>query len=84
VNALPCNGDDALAERSDALRPRFESEYMTTDELAAYIRTPAETVRYWRHMGAGPKAFKLGRRVLYDRADVQEWLAEARRTRSTT
>lgn len=27
---------------------------------------------------AGPKSFKVGRRVLYLRTDVEQWLAEAR------
>jgi len=54
------------------------SEYMTTDEVAELSRTSAETVRYWRHVGKGPKSFKVGRRVLYDRADVQAWLDAAK------
>ena len=52
--------------------------YLTTAELAAIIRTPPETVRYWRHVGYGPRSFKLGRRVLYDQADVTAWIAEQR------
>ena len=40
-------------------------EYLTTEEVAQKLRTPAETVRYWRHVGKGPKSFKIGRRVLY-------------------
>lgn len=53
-----------------------DHEYMTTAELAALVRTPVETVRYWRHVGRGPRSFKVGRRVLYRRADVQAWLDE--------
>lgn len=51
---------------------------MTTQEVAQVLRTPAETVRYWRHIGKGPASFKLGRRVLYARADVEKFVAEAR------
>lgn len=50
--------------------------YMTTEELAELLRTSPETCRYWRHNGTGPKSFKVGRRVLYDRADVQAWLTD--------
>lgn len=32
--------------------------------------------RYWRHLGTGPKSFRLGRRVLYRRHDVERWLAD--------
>ncbi|MCM3554011.1 DNA-binding protein [Janibacter melonis] len=41
------------------------------------MRTPAATLRYWRHTGTGPKGFKLGgRRVMYRRQDVDTWLTE--------
>lgn len=52
--------------------------YMTTAEVAELLRTPAETVRYWRHVNRGPASFKIGRRVLYAREDVEKFLAEAR------
>ncbi len=54
------------------------SQYLITEEVAELVRTEAETVRYWRQIGKGPKSFKVGRRVLYLRADVDAWLAEAR------
>lgn len=54
-------------------------EYLTTAEVAEMLRTPAETVRYWRHVGGkGPRSFKVGRRVLYAREDVEQFIAEAR------
>jgi hypothetical protein len=37
---------------------------LTTDEVADRYRTTPETVRYWRHIGKGPRSFKVGRRVL--------------------
>ncbi|MEQ6901813.1 helix-turn-helix domain-containing protein [Nocardioides sp. YIM 152588] len=54
--------------------------FLTTAEVAELLRTPTETVRYWRHVGKGPKSFKVpgGRRVLYAREDVEEFIAEAR------
>jgi DNA-binding transcriptional MerR regulator len=55
--------------------------YMTTAEVAGHCRAAPETVRYWRHIGTGPKHFKVGRRVLYDPADVEAWIDEPR-TRS--
>ena len=47
---------------------------LTVEEVAAQLRVPAATVRYWRHQGVGPKSFKVGRRVLFDAADVRDWL----------
>ena len=54
------------------------AEYLTTEELAEILRTPAETVRYWRNVGKGPKSFKVGRRVLYARTDLDAYIAECR------
>ena len=55
-------------------------EYLTTADVATMLRTSAETVRYWRHIHKGPKSFKVGRRVLYAREDVEAFIAEARQT----
>lgn len=46
---------------------------MTTEEVAEYFRTVPATVRYWRHIGKGPRSFKAGRRVLYRKGDVLAW-----------
>ncbi|MGH2689338.1 MAG: helix-turn-helix domain-containing protein [Actinomycetota bacterium] len=56
-----------------------ESRYMTTAEVADLLRRPVETLRYWRWQGEGPPSFKIGRKVLYDRRDVETFIAEARR-----
>lgn len=53
-------------------------KYLTTMEVAEALRTPIETVRYWRHIGKGPKSFKVGRRVLYAADDLEAFIAEAR------
>lgn len=54
-------------------------EFMTTEEVAELCRVDSATVRWWRHVGRGPHSFRLAqsRRVLYRRADVEQWLAEA-------
>lgn len=51
------------------------ADHMTTDEVAEACRTAPGTVRYWRHIGYGPAGFRCGRRVLYRREAVEEWLA---------
>lgn len=51
-------------------------QHLTTAEVADLVRTSPETCRYWRHVGKGPRSFKVGRRVLYRREDVEAWLAE--------
>lgn len=54
-------------------------EFLTTHEVAQIVRAPVETVRYWRHVGKGPRSVKIGRRVLYDAKDVRTWLDGLRR-----
>lgn len=54
-------------------------EYMTLDEVAVWLRQAEGTLRYWRHVGKGPRSFKLGgKRVLYARADVEAWISQER------
>ncbi len=43
--------------------------------LAAVLRASAATLRYWRHLGVGPDGFRLGRRVVCRREDVDRWAA---------
>jgi hypothetical protein len=50
---------------------------LTSAEVAELIRVPNATLRYWRHIGIGPKSFKMGpRRVLYREDDVIAWAVE--------
>ena len=51
-------------------------EMLTLQEVRAILRVPEGTLRYWRHLGCGPKSFKVGRHVRYWRADVVLWLTE--------
>lgn len=53
----------------------MDAEYLTIEEVAALFRTGPSTVRYWRQRGTGPRAVRVGRRVLYARADVDAWFA---------
>jgi DNA-binding transcriptional MerR regulator len=47
---------------------------LSTDGAAAYLDMPPATLAYWRSIGVGPKWFKLGRRVRYDRADLDSYI----------
>ena len=46
---------------------------LTTADLESEFGIPVETWRYWRWRGEGPKAARVGRRVYYDRDDVEAW-----------
>jgi predicted DNA-binding transcriptional regulator AlpA len=51
-----------------------DSDLITIDEAAGLLRTPVGTLRYWRYLNTGPRSFKIGRRVVYRRSDVDMWI----------
>ena len=53
-----------------------EPERLTITEAADLLRAPVATLRYWRHLGTGPRSFRLGRRVLYRTDDLHAWIAQ--------
>lgn len=60
------------------------STYLTIDEAARLLRTPVNTLRYWRQIGQGPASFKFGRRVMYDRHELEDFIEQARTSGATT
>lgn len=62
--------------RPTSMATQSQSEFLTVAEVAEMTRLSVGTLRYWRTVGiGGPVSFKLGRRVVYRRADVERWLA---------
>ena len=53
---------------------------LRTHEAAEYCGFSASTFEKLRLYGGGPRYVKLGRRVVYDPADLDAWLAVNRRT----
>lgn len=56
---------------------------LRTDEAARYCGSSASTFEKLRLFGGGPRYVKLGRRVVYDQADLDAWL-DANRRASTS
>jgi hypothetical protein len=56
----------------------MSNEIMLLAEVAEMTRLPQATLRFYRHRGyGGPKSFKIGDRVCYMRADVEQYIREA-------
>ena len=55
---------------------KTDDDLLTMAEVAAIVRAPVATLRYWRHLGNGPHSFKVGRGVRYWRSDVMTWLEQ--------
>lgn len=51
---------------------------LTQIEAAAYLRCSPKTLRNQRQRGEGPRSYVLARRVFYDRADLDLFIAKAK------
>lgn len=54
-------------------------DLMTMTEVASELRVPVDTMRHWRATGQGPSGFKMGRRVLYRRGAVEDFIKATER-----
>ena len=71
MTAQQMNPDDHTRRQTS-----LGDEMLTLQEACTYLRIPEGTLRYWRHLGTGPRSFKVGRHVRYWRADLILWLTE--------
>ncbi|MCV7423001.1 helix-turn-helix domain-containing protein [Mycobacterium yunnanensis] len=56
----------------------MNTELLTIEEAAELLRLPVATLRHYRAQGeGGPRSAKIGRRVMYRRADVLEYIDAA-------
>jgi prophage regulatory protein len=53
-----------------------DKEFVGALDLEKLTGTKASTWRYWASIGTGPASFKLGRRRVWKRSTVLEWIAE--------
>lgn len=57
--------------------PEDSPAFFNAKTLAPILGIEPQTVRWYRHVGTGPKGFTAGgRTVLYAAAEVDAWLAE--------
>ena len=52
------------------------AEWMSREELASELGLAVSTLRRWDTLRTGPVCIRVGRKVMYRRADVQSWLSE--------
>lgn len=51
-------------------------EIIRTPDVAKLTGAPVGTIRYWDHMGKGPRSFKLGGRRVYRKSEVLRWIEQ--------
>lgn len=73
-----CASPDCECRRfiqGDDARVAFDEDYLRPAEAAQLIEVSVHTLSYWRQSGRGPKPTKVGSRVLYQRKEIERWLA---------
>lgn len=53
--------------------------FLTLSEVAAILKVPVNTLRWWRQRGTGPTFFKIGRHLVTTIGDLREWIEEQKR-----
>ena len=49
-------------------------DFLTLTEVAAILRVPVNTLRWWRQRGDGPRFFKIGRHLVTTVGDLRIWI----------
>jgi DNA-binding transcriptional MerR regulator len=47
----------------------------SVQDVSRFLGVPVATLHQWRYLGTGPKAYRVGKHLRYDPADVGAWLA---------
>jgi DNA-binding transcriptional MerR regulator len=46
----------------------------SVQDVSRFLGVPVATLHQWRYLGTGPKAYRVGKHLRYDPADVKAWL----------
>lgn len=49
-------------------------QLLTVEEASQALRVPVGTLRHWRLHGKGPKAARIGKRIMYRRSDLDAFV----------
>lgn len=56
----------------------LQAAFLTTTEAARILRVSVYTLRQWRNKGKGPVCSLIGRQVLYNSTDVQNFFSDCK------
>lgn len=56
-----------------------DEDLLTLTEVAAILRVPVNTVRWWRQLGEGPTFFKIGRHLVITLGDLKTWIDDQKK-----
>lgn len=73
--ATPPSGGTAGQTPETAPKPgALLEDWMTRDEMAGELGLSVDTLSRWETRRIGPPSVRVGRKVLYRRGAVQDWL----------
>lgn len=49
-------------------------DLLTTEEAAAFLHIPLATLRHWLAQGSAPKSARLGKRRMFRRTDLEDFV----------
>ncbi len=61
---------EGLNDTHSKNRPEIAVDLLTQEQTAAFLHKSNRVLRFWRTAGIGPAYVKLGKTVLYDRAEL--------------
>jgi predicted DNA-binding transcriptional regulator AlpA len=70
--------DSALPEPG---KPKILDEWISRADLGQELGLSVDTLARWETRRFGPACIRVGRRVIYRRESVQEWLREQEKKR---
>ena len=59
-------------------------EYLSTEQVAAYLGMSRQWLEIGRHKGYGPPYIKLGHAVRYKRSALDEWMLARQQSHTAT
>lgn len=65
----------------DVAKPGLLDDWISRYELALELELSVDTLERWQNRRIGPVCIRIGRKVLYRRAAILEWLREQERPR---
>jgi hypothetical protein len=64
-----------VSESGEAVGAVSEGRF-TTDEVAALLNVPLDSIYWWHQEGTGPPGYQVHKESHYRSSDVVRWLAE--------
>jgi predicted DNA-binding transcriptional regulator AlpA len=59
------------------------ADWISREQLAGELGLASDTLARWEARQLGPPCTRIGRKVLYRRTSVQEWISSQEQTRQT-